>query len=264
MARLLLIDPDRGTVAALQKALAVAGLTDVSAVVSGSFALTMLERDRPDLIVSRARIHDIDGYELCGIVRSDPEFTGILFVVLADAEDEVPAGAFEEGGADRILVGAFSPETIVTEVRSLLAARTIPESESESAAEPVPVAVAAAPEGLRGSLDVMDLAEVAQAIALGGKTGHLVLALASGEGTVVFDRGRIVHAEFGQLVGEPAFTALVVTSHRAPGGTFFFNPMEAATSFQRTIERSVESLLLSTAAGIDEGRADTAAGVSSN
>jgi len=258
MARLLLIDPDRGTVAALQKALAVAGLTDVSAVVSGSFALTMLERDRPDLIVSRARIHDIDGYELCGIVRSDPEFTGILFVVLADAEDEVPAGAFEEGGADRILVGAFSPETIVTEVRSLLAARTIPES------EPEPVPVAAAPEGLRGSLDVMDLAEVAQAIALGGKTGHLVLALASGEGTVVFDRGRIVHAEFGQLVGEPAFTALVVTSHRAPGGTFFFNPMEAATSFQRTIERSVESLLLSTAAGIDEGRADTAAGVSSN
>ena len=264
MARLLLIDPDRGTVAALQKALAVAGLTDVSAVISSSFALTMLERDRPDLIVSRARIHDIDGYELCGIVRSDPEFTGILFVVLADAEDEVPAGAFDEGGADRILVGAFSPETIVTEVRSLLAARTIPESESESAAEPVPVAVAAAPEGLRGSLDVMDLAEVAQAIALGGKTGHLVLALAAGEGTVVFDRGRIVHAEFGQLVGEPAFTALVVTSHRAPGGTFFFNPMEAATSFQRTIERSVESLLLSTAAGIDEGRADTAAGVSSN
>ena len=258
MARLLLIDPDRGTVAALQKALAVAGLTDVSAVISGSFALTMLERDRPDLIVSRARIHDIDGYELCGIVRSDPEFTGILFVVLADAEDEVPAGAFEEGGADRILVGAFSPETIVTEVRSLLAARTIPES------EPEPVPVAAAPEGLRGSLDVMDLAEVAQAIALGGKTGHLVLALAAGEGTVVFDRGRIVHAEFGQLVGEPAFTALVVTSHRAPGGTFFFNPMEAATSFQRTIERSVESLLLSTAAGIDEGRADTAAGVSSN
>jgi len=79
-----------------------------------------------------------------------------------------------------------------------------------------------------------------------------------------FDRGRIVHAEFGQLIGEPAFTALVVTSHRAQGGTFFFNPMEAATSFQRTIERSVESLLLSTAAGIDEGRADTAAGVSSN
>jgi len=254
MARLLLIDPDRGTVAALQRALAVAGLTDVSAVISGSFALTMLERDRPDLIVSRARIPDIDGYELCGIVRSDPELTGILFVVLADAEDEVPAGAFDEGGADRILVGAFSPETIVSEVRSLLAARTAPP-------EPAP---AAAPQGLRGSLDVMDLAEVAQAIALGGKTGHLVLALASGEGTVFFDRGRIVHAEFGRLVGEPAFTALVVTSHREPGGTFCFNPMEAATSFQRTIERSVESLLLNTAAGIDEGRADTAAGVSSN
>ena len=79
-----------------------------------------------------------------------------------------------------------------------------------------------------------------------------------------FDRGRIVHAEFGRLVGEPAFTALVVTSHREPGGTFCFNAMEGATAFQRTIERSVDSLLISTAAGIDEGRADTAAGVSSN
>jgi len=254
MARLLLIDPDRASVAALQKALAEAGLTDVSAVISGSFALTMLERDRPDLIVSRARIPDIDGYELCGIVRSDPEFTGVLLVVLAEAEDEVPAGAFDEGGADRILVGAFSPETIVTEVSSLLAARA-PEP------EPVPVA---APQGLRGSLDVMDLAEVAQAIGLGGKTGHLVIAVTSGEGTVFFDRGRIVHAEFGRLVGEPAFTALVVTSHREPGGTFCFNLMEGATSFQRTIERSVDSLLISTAAGIDEGRAGTAAGVSSN
>ncbi len=226
----------------------------MSAVISGSFALTMLERDRPDLIVSRARIPDIDGYELCGIVRSDPEFTGVLFVVLADAEDEVPPGAFDEGGADRILVGAFSPETIVTEVSSLLAAR---------APEPEPVPVAAR-QGLRGSLDVMDLAEVAQAIGLGGKTGHLVIAVTSGEGTVFFDRGRIVHAEFGRLVGEPAFTALVVTSHREPGGTFCFNPMEGATSFQRTIERSVDSLLISTAAGIDEGRAGTAAGVSSN
>src|SRR5947209_17529065 len=109
MARLLLIDPDRSSVGALQKALAEAGLTDVSAVISGSFALRMLERDRPDLIVSRARIPDIDGYELCGIVRSDPELTGILFVVLADAEDEVPAAAAEEWGAERIAVSPVSP-----------------------------------------------------------------------------------------------------------------------------------------------------------
>src|SRR3989442_14715962 len=106
MARWLLIDPDRSSVGALQKALAEAGLTDVSAVISGSFALTMLERDRPDLIVSRARIPDIDGYELCGIVRSDPEFTGVLFVVLAEAEDEGPAGAFRQGGGDPRPLGA--------------------------------------------------------------------------------------------------------------------------------------------------------------
>src|SRR5262249_59130104 len=97
MARLLLIDPDRGTVAALQKALAVAGLTDVSAVISGSFALTMLERDPPHLIVSPARLHHNDRHELCGLVRGDPQVTGILFLVLAHPPDQGPAGAAPGG-----------------------------------------------------------------------------------------------------------------------------------------------------------------------
>src|SRR2546422_387444 len=64
MPRVLLIDPHRDGPAAPQQALGDAGLTNVAAVPSGSFALTMLERDRPDLIVSRAGVPDIDGYEL--------------------------------------------------------------------------------------------------------------------------------------------------------------------------------------------------------
>ena len=67
MARVMIIDPDKTTLAALQTALGKAGFADVLAVTSGSFALTMLERNRPDLIVSRVGVPDIDGYELCSI-----------------------------------------------------------------------------------------------------------------------------------------------------------------------------------------------------
>src|SRR5262249_36171344 len=136
MARVLLIDPDRASVAALQKALAAAGSTGGAGVAGAPSASPWPDRAPPDIIVSRARIPDIDGYELCGIVRSDPTLIGVLFVVLADVEDNVPAGAFDEGGADRILVGTFSAASVVTEIRSLLAARTVPEPEEETAVTP--------------------------------------------------------------------------------------------------------------------------------
>src|ERR1700752_2396894 len=91
MPRVMLIDPDRTALAGLQGALARDGFADVLAVTSGSFALTMLERNRPDLIVSRVGVPDIAGYELCSIVRKDPPMTGVLFLLLASPGDAAAA-----------------------------------------------------------------------------------------------------------------------------------------------------------------------------
>jgi CheY-like chemotaxis protein len=245
MVRILLIDPDREHLAALQRGLAEAGYTTIGAVSSGSFALTMLERDRPDLIVCRARVPDIDGYELCSIVRSDPALKGVLFLLLADAGDAVPGAAFQ-AGADRFLVGELDVPTVVDEVRALLP--------REDALELVP-AVPRAAHDLRGSLDVMDVADITQAIGLGGKTGHLILVMGSRQGTVAFERGRVIHAEFGDLTGEEAFVALVAEAQRAGEGSFCFIPLDRhAPGLPRTIERSVEQLLLGVAAELDERR----------
>ncbi|HEV8641032.1 MAG TPA: DUF4388 domain-containing protein [Methylomirabilota bacterium] len=253
MPRVLLIDPDRDGLAALQKALGDAGLTNVAAVPSASFALTMLERDRPDLIVSRAGVPDIDGYELCSIVRSDPSMAGVLFLLLAEPGDAGPTGGIE-GAPDRTLVGELTAATIVSEVMNLL-------GHDQPADVPGPATPDAEPaHGLHGSLGVMDLPDLTQAIALGNKTGILALVLGSGEGVVVFGHGRIVHAEFGRLVGEPAFAALVIAAHKEGRGSFTFNAVEVlAPNVPKTIQRSVKQLLLSTAAEIDEGQAGPAA-----
>lgn len=247
MARVLLIDSDRAARVALEQALERAGITDVSGVSSGSFALTMLERERPDVVVCRARLSDIDGWELCQIARSDPALTQMRFVLLATVDDEAPAGAIQT--ADRVLVGQAGPDEVVAEVRSLLA--------DLAASQPAPVEPADDGRGLRGSLAVMDLAEVAQAIGLGAKTGELVVTVGSEEGTLMFDHGRLVHAEFKRLRGEPAFAALIAAAHR-DRGWFRFTPQERVVPRGgRTIERSLESLLLSVAADIDEGRTGT-------
>lgn len=246
MPRILVIDPDRDGLASLQRALSDVGFTEVSAVPNASFALTTLERDRPDLVVSRARIPDIDGVELCSIIRSDPTMAGVLFLLLAAPEDQVAERTLD-GGPDRMLVGDFTVPAIVSEVLSLLGP-----VEPPAPAAPAPLPEAA---GLRGALDVMDLPDLAQAIALGGKTGRLTLALPSGEGSLLFDRGRVVHAAYGPLTGENAFAALVVAAQRDAQSSFLFTPLEGiGPDLPRTIQRrSVEQLLLAAATEIDEG-----------
>src|SRR2546427_610846 len=114
MPRVLLIDPDRNALGVLQAALGQAGFKEIAAVTSGSFALTMLERNRPDLIVSRVGVPDIDGYELCSIVRKDPSMKGVLFLLLASPGDDAPPATLEEK-PDQMLAGDLPIAAIVSE-----------------------------------------------------------------------------------------------------------------------------------------------------
>lgn len=254
MSRVLLVDPDRAGLAALQAALGAAGFRDVSAVNSASFALTMLERNRPDLIVSRVGVPDIDGYELCSIVRSDPSMAGVLFLLLASPGDEAPQAMLEEK-PDQTLAGDLPVSAIVAEVAGLLGTRRATAGPAAAPPEVTP--------GMNGSLAVVDLRDMAQAVALGGKTGELAVTLPSGRGVVVFDHGRIVHAEFFGLIGETAFAALMIAAHGAAHGeghgSFVFHQLEdGAANGTKTIHCDLQQLLLIAAAELDEGRASAA------
>src|SRR5215470_2154990 len=119
MPRVILIDPDQASLGTLRAALEQAGIRDVLAVASGSFALTMLERNRPDLIVSRVGVPDIDGYELCSIVRKDPLMTGVLFLLLANPGDGSGTAMLEDK-PDQTLAGDLPLTAVVSEVANLL------------------------------------------------------------------------------------------------------------------------------------------------
>jgi CheY-like chemotaxis protein len=253
MPKVLLVDPEPDSRTAFERALKGAGY-EVSAAASGSFALTQLEWDRPHVIVTQARVDDMDGCELFGIVRSDPKTGDIPFLLLAGLERHI-AGQAAEAGVDRLCTGHVSVVGFLEGVRALLAGEPVP-----VVATPPPAMAAPsepAPQVMRGSLDVMDLPALTQAIAMGGKTGRLALELAAGPGTLEFEGGQLVHAEFGGESGETAFTDLVCSSQAEGGGDFCFTPVprEQVGKLPRTIHRSVDRLLLRIAAGIDEGRA---------
>ena len=67
-AKVLVVDANQDSRAALAHALTEAGY-EAAVATSGSFALTMLEWEQPDLIVSYAKVQDMDGYELYQALR---------------------------------------------------------------------------------------------------------------------------------------------------------------------------------------------------
>jgi CheY-like chemotaxis protein len=279
-AKVLVVDANQDSRAALAHALTEAGY-EAAVATSGSFALTMLEWEQPDLIVSYAKVQDMDGYELFTMVRRDPATKDTPFLLLA-GRDRPIALAATEAGVDMTVTGDFTLTTVMTRIKELLGdAPAVPPAVTPSkapakmparpAASSVPVAPAspapptpAAPQAkpaaeaarssFQGSLGVMDLTELTQVISLGVKTGELILSLSKGEGVILFDAGRVVHAEFAGRSGEPAFAAMVAASQREGEARFCFNraAREAVASRPRTISRSVEQLLLSVAQEMDE------------
>ena len=261
-AKVLVVDANQDSRAALAHALTEAGY-EAAVATSGSFALTMLEWEQPDLIVSYAKVQDMDGYELFTMVRRDPATKDTPFLLLA-GRDRPIALAATEAGVDMTVTGDFTLATVMQRIRELLgdappavAPRPRPEPPATMPAKapakmparapvaPAPAAPATkAPEAGRGSFQG----------SLGVKTGELQLSLSGGEGFIVFESGRVIHAEFSGRSGEPAFAAMVVASQREGEARFCFNRAERDTlaGRPRTISRSVEQLLLSVAQEIDE------------
>jgi len=275
-AKVLIVDANQDSRAALAHALTDAGY-EAAVATSGSFALTMLEWEQPDLIVSYAKVQDMDGYELFTMVRRDPATKDTPFLLLA-GRDRPIALAATEAGVDLTVTGDFTLETVMERVEELLGEepsvaparprvepatpaaskgplKMPPRTATPAPAQPAPKAAAEpARSSFQGSLGVMDLTELTQVISLGVKTGELQLSLSGGEGAIVFDAGRVVHAEFSGRTGEAAFAAMVAASQREGEARFCFNraEREALANRPRTISRSVEQLLLSVAQEMDE------------
>jgi CheY-like chemotaxis protein len=283
-AKVLVVDANQDSRAALAHALTEAGY-EAAVATSGSFALTMLEWEQPDLIVSYAKVQDMDGYELFTMVRRDPATKDTPFLLLA-GRDRPIALAATEAGVDMTVTGDFTLATVMMRVQELLGDTPTPmpgklRSEPAPATSKAPVKMPARPpaappapvptpaaapvppvkptveasrSSFQGSLGVMDLTELTQVISLGVKTGELHLSLSKGEGIILFEAGRVVHAEFEGRSGEPAFAAMVAASQREGEARFCFNraDREAVAGRPRTISRTVEQLLLSVAQEIDE------------
>ena len=113
--KVLIIDPDTRRARELQRTLAGEGM-DVNVAASASFALTMLEWNRHDVVLSRARIGDMDGHELCAILKADPGTHHVRFLLVA-ALPEIQTAQTRAARVDLIVPAALPLEALAPLIR---------------------------------------------------------------------------------------------------------------------------------------------------
>ena len=115
--RLLVVDDDRALRDVLRRSLALAGY-DVRMAETGSDALSEVSSAVPDAVVLDIGLPDIDGLEVCRLLRREGNRVPILMLTARDAVSDRIDGL--DAGADDYLVKPFDIDELKARLRALL------------------------------------------------------------------------------------------------------------------------------------------------
>jgi DNA-binding NarL/FixJ family response regulator len=119
MKRVLVVDDDMALRMALTRYLEKRGYS-VQNAASGKEALTVLEKDPPDLVVSDVVMPEMDGFEFCRRLRTTRMGQLVPFIFLS-SRGEVDARVQGHSiGADDYLIKPFEPRELLAKIESQL------------------------------------------------------------------------------------------------------------------------------------------------
>ncbi len=119
-AKILVVDDEPDALEVLGFKLREAGFVPLFAK-DGARALAAVRGDRPDLIVLDLMLPEVDGLEVCKILRRDPSTADIPILMLTARAAEMDRVLGLELGADDYVTKPFSPRELVLRIRKLLA-----------------------------------------------------------------------------------------------------------------------------------------------
>ena len=117
--RVLIVDDEPNIVISLEFLMKREGF-EVSVARDGSEALERIRGERPDLVVLDVMMPKLNGFEVCQVVRAEPELAGTLIVMLTAKGREAEISKGLALGADAYIAKPFSTRDLVARVKSLL------------------------------------------------------------------------------------------------------------------------------------------------
>ena len=116
---ILIVDDEPGVVVPIQFLMEQQGYR-VMIAEKGADDLDLIYHCRPDLVLLDIMLHGIDGYEVCEIIRLDPNFQDVKIIFLTAKGREVEIAKGLALGADVYIIKPFSNTALVAKVKDLL------------------------------------------------------------------------------------------------------------------------------------------------
>lgn len=182
-ARILVAEDDEKQARLIRIYLEQAG-DDVQIVSDGRSAIDRARSSRPDLLVLDVMMPDVDGLDVCRILRAESQIP-ILLLTARSTEEDLLLGL--DLGADDYLTKPYSPRELTARVRALL-------RRSKAAAPAAPTVLTV------GELEMdttrFEVRAAGRPVALTGKE-FAILTVLMGEPERVFTRAQIIDRVFG-------------------------------------------------------------------
>jgi two-component system phosphate regulon response regulator PhoB len=118
MERVLIVDDDADIQRLVGYVFGKAGF-QVTAAGSGRCALESIQKQPPDLVVLDLMLPDIDGMEVCRILRQRENSSRIPIIMLTARGEEIDRVIGFELGADDYVAKPFSPRELVLRAKSI-------------------------------------------------------------------------------------------------------------------------------------------------
>lgn len=119
MAKILIVDDDKQITFFLEKLLSFEGY-EAMALNEGSKTMDAAKTFKPDLFILDLMMPEPNGFELCRMLRADPDFTNTPIVIITAMDDaDSKAIAFVAGATD-FITKPFRPDELATRMKALI------------------------------------------------------------------------------------------------------------------------------------------------
>ena len=128
--KILVVDDEPDAVELIGFNLKAAGF-DVISAMDGETALRRARQESPDGIVLDLMLPEVDGLEVCKLLRRNPATSGIPLIMVTARAEEVDRIIGLELGADDYVTKPFSPRELVLRVKNLLKRKGAAEEDAD-------------------------------------------------------------------------------------------------------------------------------------
>lgn len=128
--KILVVDDEQDAIELIEYNLEAAGYRVITAE-NGAEAVQKTRTTIPDLVVLDLMLPEVDGLEVCKILRRDPSTASIPIIMLTARASELDRVLGLEIGADDYVTKPFSPRELVLRIKKQLQRTGEPEDESE-------------------------------------------------------------------------------------------------------------------------------------